>query len=294
MFIIDKFYSVDEGLMSSIDLEETVANISYAETNGEMRNKIQILLVTANEIEYNAVLASLSPLDGPSSPLLKYHHIYNVGKKFFNAQYIFGKFGSFNAAVHRMTRQGPAPAQDVVTVAASCFHNLNVIFAVGVACGAGKAKMLDVVVSQNISVYTAARISTAAGDDDWKIENRGVFNMPVSSFLCTYFVQPPKWPIANSIATKLSKKPELRLGNILSGNYLVDNKRFKEKLLNEFAYNGIEMEGAGLFYDYQDNKYQIMIVKGICDFGDGKKDKKYQPTAAMLAVECLKHCFSSP
>ena len=66
--------------------------------------------------------------------------------------------------------------------------------------------------------------------------------------------------------------------------------------MKEFAYNavGIEMEGAGLIHCSPDSKYKIMIVKAVCDFGDGKKNKKYQPTAAMLAVECLKHYFSSP
>ena len=52
------------------------------------------------------------------------------------------------------------------------------------------------------------------------------------------------------------------------------------------------MEGAGLFHNYRDHSFEILIVKAVCDFGDGKKGKKYQPTAALLAAECVKHYLS--
>ena len=282
---------LDEGLISRDELKSAVDEISIVDTNDSaIPSTIQILLVTANETEYSAALTFLSPLVGYDT-LLKYHHGNSRINK--NAVYIFGKFGNFYAAVHRMTKQGPAAAQDVVTVAADCFDNLNAIFAVGVACGVeGKSKMLDVLVSKSISVYTAARISTSS-DDEYEIENRGSINMPVSSFLQTYFDQLPKWPGKDSIASRLLKKPTQHLGNILSGNYLIDHAKFKQQLLKSFAYDaiGIEMEGAGLIQDYPDTKYKIMVIKAVCDFGDGKKDKTYQPTAAMLAVECLKHCI---
>ena len=281
---------VDEGLISDDELKSTIDEISIVDTNDSaIPSTIQILLVTANETEYFAALTFLSPLVGFDT-LLKYHHVNSRINK--DAVYIFGKFGNFYAAVHRMTKQGPAAAQDVVTVAADCFGSkLNAIFAVGVACGVeGKSNMLDVLVSKTISVYTAARISTSS-DGGYEIENRGSTNMPVSSFLQTYFDQPPKWPGKDSIASRLLKKPTQRSGNILSGNYLIDHVKFKQQLLKSFAYDaiGIEMEGAGLIQDYPDTKYKIMVIKAVCDFGDGKKDKKYQPTAAMLAVECLKH-----
>ena len=36
-----------------------------------------------------------------------------------------------------------------------------------------------------------------------------------------------------------------------------------------------------------------MIVKAVSDFGDGGKDNRYQPTAALLAADCLKHYLSN-
>ena len=275
--------------MSFEDLKNLVEEKSYDDLNEIEKDTIQILLVTANQTEYFAALACLDPLK-ESSHLLKYH--YNDGVH--NALYILGKFGYFNAAVFQMTKQGPLAAQLAVIKAQYCFGNsLNAIFAVGVACGVeGKSKMLDVLVSEKISVYTEARVSTTGVGDDYVIENRGVCNMPMSNFLFTYFNQPPLWSTENSkAAAKLPKKPRVLKGNILSGNYLVDNKKFKQLLLNTFGNDaiGIEMEGAGLIHDHSDRNIKIMVIKAVCDFGDGKKDKTYQPAAAMLAVECLKH-----
>ena len=260
-----------------------------------LQENTQILLVTANKHEYNAVLSLLEPVK--SSQVLKYKHCCNIGPLRKTATYIFGKFGAFNVAVHRMVSQGPAAAQDVITVAAHCFgHNLNAIIAVGVACGVEKrSDYLDVLVSEKVTFYQYARYGTS-DKDKLIITNRDIANLPTSSFFLDIFNQPPQWPTNEKGETvaKLTKKPVLRLGTILSGNKLVDNQQFKEELLENFSSGaiGIEMEGAGLYHNYNDHNYEILVVKGVCDFGDGKKDKKYQPTAALLAAECLRHYLS--
>ena len=260
-----------------------------------MKRNTQILLVTANKHEYNAVLSLLNPLK--NSKLFKYKHCCKIGPLRKTATYVFGKFGAFNVAVHKMVTQGPAEAQDVIIVSASCFgDSLHAIIAVGVACGVeNKSDYLDVLVSNKITFYQYARYSTI-DKDKLKITNRDVANLPASSFLLDVFNQPPQWPINNNSKTvaRLTKKPVLRFGTILSGNKLVDNKKYKEELLENFSPGaiGIEMEGAGLFHNCSDHNYEILIVKSVCDFGDGKKDKKYQPTAALLAAECVKHYLS--
>ena len=256
----------------------------------KLKDSTQILLVTANKHEYNAVLSLLKPVK--SSQLLKYKHCCKIGPLTKTATYIFGKFGAFNVAVHRMVSQGPAAAQEVITVAAHCFgHNLNAIIAVGVACGVGKSNYLDVLVAEKVSFYQYA------GDKEkLQIRNRDTANLPTSSFFLDIFNQSPQWPTNEKGETvaNLAKKPVLRLGTILSGDKLVDNQQFKEELLENISPGaiGIEMEGAGLYHNYSDHNYEILVVKGVCDFVDGKKDKKYQPTAALLAAECLQHYLS--
>ena len=256
----------------------------------------QILLVTANDFEQYAALSLLEPMEG-RAVLYRVQHNYS-GPLAKVVTYTFGKFGAFNAAVQRMTTQGPASAQDVITIAADCFgHNLNAIFSVGVACGIKKKNdMLDVLVSKRVTFYTIARYGT---NKQGKLEiiSREISNLPTSEFLLQNFANPPEWSTKYSkTAARLTiKKPKKYMGLLLSGDYLVDNKEFKDELLNTFAKEaiGIEMEGAGLYHDYRSHNYEILIVKAVCDFGDGKKNKEYQPTAALLAAECLHHYLSN-
>ena len=260
----------------------------------KIKQKIQILLVTANRHEYNAVLTLLEPFK--NSSLLKHTCHPQISVLKGSATYVFGKFGAFNAAVYRMVEQGPAAAQDVITDTAHYFgHSLNAIFAVGVACGIeGKNEYLDVLVSSKITSYQKARYGTKNKELD--IRSRGPTDLPTSSFLLNIFNHPPYWPTDEKHGTVaiLTKKPVLHQGIILSGNKLVDNPGFKKELLDNYAPEaiGIEMEGAGLFHNNKGHNFEILIVKAVCDFGDGKKNKKYQPTAALLAAECLKHYLS--
>ena len=257
------------------------------------RKKTQILLVTANKFENEAVLSFLEPIEGDA--LLKYQYNWKIGFIKKQVMYIFGKFGAVNAAVHLMVKQGSASAQDVVIIASACFgNNLDAIFAVGVACGVkGKSDLLDVLVSKSITCYNASRYGTTK-DGKPEILSRDMTNLDTDPFIIGRFNTLPHWPIKDSptsIVNRLTKPPQMHMSLILSGDYLVDNKDLKEQLLKNFAKEakGIEMEGAGLFHDKAQHDCKIMIVKAVCDFGDGLKDKSYQPTAALLAAECLHH-----
>ena len=206
--------------------------------------------------------------------------------------YIFGKFGAFNAAVQIMETQGTAAAQDVIIIASECFEKLHAIFAVGVACGVeGKSDLLDVLMSKNITCYNLTRYGTNK-EGKPEIKNRDITNLETSPFLCHCF-NPSSYPQTKT-AEKFKKNPFMIQGHILTGDTLVDNQRHKEELLNNYAKDaiGIEMEAGGLFHDKSNNSCEVMIVKGVCDFGDGKKTKEYQPTAALLAAECLHHYLS--
>ena len=274
---------------------EIIKDVTSNSTEAMMcREKMQILLVTANQFEHYAALSLLEPMEG-NTKVLRFQHNYS-GPLAEVATYTCGRFGAFNAAVQRIITQGPAAAQDVVTIAADCFgHNLNAIFSVGVACGVKKKNnMLDVLVSQKVTFCTVERHGTTK-EGKPEIIGREIANLPTSEFLLQHFTNPPEWPTKNSkIATKLAKKPKKRVGLLLSGYRLVDNKECKDELLNNFAKEaiGIEMEGAGLYHNYRNHPYEILIVKAVCDFGDGSKNKEYQPTAALLAAECLHHYLS--
>ncbi|MCX7099232.1 MAG: tetratricopeptide repeat protein [Methylococcales bacterium] len=87
----------------------------------------------------------------------------------------------------------------------------------------------------------------------------------------------------------------LRFGVVLSGEKLVDNKAFRDQLL-ELAPEAIggEMEGAGLYAACHDKKIDWLLVKAVCDFADGNKGKdkdKNQQLAANNAADFVLHCL---
>ena len=253
----------------------------------------KILFVTANPFEHEAVLNFFKPRKSTNT-LLRCEYKVSIGFLKRTAHYTFGKFGEYNAAVERMVKQGPAAAQSVIMTTAFCFEKLEAIFAVGVACGVKpKTELLDVIVAKTVNFYTDARLSTK--DGQLKIESRSKSRLDTSQQFLSKFQQIPKWPReSSSIIKRLTKQPKMHFGNVLSGNYLVDNKDIKKCLIENFAPDaiGIEMESAGLFYEFDSCDVQLMVVKAVCDLGDGKKNKDYQPTAALLAAECVHHYLS--
>jgi nucleoside phosphorylase len=84
-----------------------------------------------------------------------------------------------------------------------------------------------------------------------------------------------------------------KAGQILSGEKLVDSLDFKNSLLKRYPEAlGGEMEGAGLFAAADRSKVEWIVVKAICDWGDGNKHKRYQPLTATAAVSLVKHVLS--
>ena len=75
------------------------------------------------------------------------------------------------------------------------------------------------------------------------------------------------------------------MGPILPGEKLVDDAAFKAALLHDHPQAiGGHMEGVGLAAAAVRNGVPWILVKAICDWGDGKKDAKHQPLAAAAAV----------
>jgi mannose-1-phosphate guanylyltransferase/nucleoside phosphorylase len=83
--------------------------------------------------------------------------------------------------------------------------------------------------------------------------------------------------------------PKVHFGIVLSGEKLVASQTFRDGLLNyEPETIGGEMEGAGL-YAASEGKVDWILVKAICDWGDGKKTDDYQTMAAQNAAEFVLH-----
>jgi nucleoside phosphorylase len=78
-------------------------------------------------------------------------------------------------------------------------------------------------------------------------------------------------------------------GTIASGNQVIKDGRTRDRLSRELA--GIlcfEMEAAGLM-----NSFPCLAIRGICDYADSHKSKKWQPYAAATAAAYAKEVLST-
>ena len=258
--------------------------------NEELLKEVVLLVLTVSEIEHFGVLYYLEPLTGHTD-IYEYMQLVNDGLQSKCAIYLIGKYGAIPTAVRQIE---PGSAFDGATTAPNlafrCFKSLNAIIGVGVACGVEKhTKLFDVIVASEVRNYDQARLDTAG------TLNRGM-TIRASKLLSSIFRQPIEW-LDNETKERLDKcnvpEPKIKQGVILSGPYLINNSKVKNELIQNFAPEaiGIEMEATYLFRAACDTPIHMTIVKAVCHFGDGRKIKHFQPTAALLAANCLKKYF---
>ncbi|CAN9183440.1 unnamed protein product [Alternaria alternata] len=78
-------------------------------------------------------------------------------------------------------------------------------------------------------------------------------------------------------------------GTIASGNQVIKDAAVRDKLSAELG--GVlcfEMEAAGLM-----NSFPCLVVRGICDYADSHKNKRWQPYAAATAAAYAKEVLSA-
>lgn len=68
-------------------------------------------------------------------------------------------------------------------------------------------------------------------------------------------------------------------GNIGSGNAMMSNARRRDELRDRYDLIGLETEAAGIM-----NTLPAGVIRGVCAYGDGQKNKDWQPYAAAVAA----------
>jgi nucleoside phosphorylase len=77
-------------------------------------------------------------------------------------------------------------------------------------------------------------------------------------------------------------------GTIASGNQVIRSAAERHRVSAELG--GVlcfEMEAAGLI-----NNFPCLVIRGICDYADSHKNKRWQPYAAATAAACAKEVLS--
>lgn len=248
---------------------------------GELIPQINLLLVTANEIETFHVRQALKPMPGYPDIIKVPHdaHTYFIG--------VFGEYLAVHVQLGKMGSIGDAAAILTVSHAIRSWSPKAVVM-IGVAMGVDEKKHLigDVLISEAILSYEIQRVGK-------KITQRGPI-VECGSVLLNRFKNVSGWkaPIRDGKSAKVLP------GQILSGEKLIDNLRERDKILARYPQAiGAEMEGAGVYAACKSSKLQEWIlVKGICDYGDGNKKEgktEKQNFAAVCATTLCLAVFSS-
>ncbi len=198
--------------------------------------------------------------------------------------YYVGKFGSFNAVVTKC-EMGLSGSDAAILTTEECLRlwKPRAVFMVGIAFAKNPQKQHigQVLIAKSIIPYDNQRVGEV------KVY-RGT-PLPSDTTLLNRFEHSYDWKFAlpdGSICKKDS-------GTILSAEKLVDNSIFRDELFEQFPTAiGGEMEGAGVYAVAQRKRVPSLLVKSICDWGDGKKHKKHQPLAVATATSLLFHVLS--
>ncbi|RVD84000.1 uncharacterized protein DFL_005767 [Arthrobotrys flagrans] len=73
--------------------------------------------------------------------------------------------------------------------------------------------------------------------------------------------------------------PHIYYGVIASGNQVMKDGVKRDKISTETGALCFEMEAAGLM-----DNFPCLVIRGICDYSDGHKNKRWQPYAALVAA----------
>lgn len=232
---------------------------------------VDALLMTAVKVELQAVRSQLQPPTGRE-------RVLRVPWK--ESTYYFGRIGSYSCAVV-MSEAGAVGRQGAALTLHDAIARLKPSFAVAVGIAFGhdpdQQAIGDVLISTMVIPYEPARIQP--GGDVPRAPHPEVGMI-----------------LLNRLRTLDSEEDfgtTLRFGPLLSGEKLVDEPEFKAHLFKTHPTAiGGEMEAAGIYAAAARNRLEWIVLKAICDWGDGKKNKIHQKAAAANACSVVKALLS--
>ena len=82
-------------------------------------------------------------------------------------------------------------------------------------------------------------------------------------------------------------EPQIHFGTIGSGNMVIKDGVKRDQLRKDLGVLCVEMEAAGLM-----DEFPCLVIRGICDYADSHKNKRWQPYAAATAAAYAKELLS--
>lgn len=78
-------------------------------------------------------------------------------------------------------------------------------------------------------------------------------------------------------------KPLIHFGLMASGDTVMKSGEERDRIAAEEDVIAFEMEGAGVW-----DNFPCIVIKGVCDYADSHKNKKWQSYAALTGAACMK------
>lgn len=80
--------------------------------------------------------------------------------------------------------------------------------------------------------------------------------------------------------------PRVYYGTVASGNQVIKHGITRDRIAKEHNAICFEMEAAGL------DGFPFLVIRGICDYADSHKNKRWQPYASLTAAAYMKELLS--
>jgi nucleoside phosphorylase/tetratricopeptide (TPR) repeat protein len=234
-------------------------------------SKCDVLLVTVTDVETKLLLETAK-----SHTNRDYKERLGENKTYFD----LGIIGGTRVFAVRSEMGSDTVGGSLLTVRDAIAEvKPSAVIMVGIAFGVNpkKQKIGEILVAEQLQSYDLQRVGTSDTGAP-KIILRGDKPHCSAKLLDRFRAAHLRWHGA-----------KVNFGLVLSGQKLIDNVDFRDQLLtlSEETIGG-EMEGGGLYAACQQGKVDWILVKAICDWADGNKDKRKkqrQTTAAKNAAE---------
>ncbi|KAF3798801.1 hypothetical protein GCG54_00008259 [Colletotrichum gloeosporioides] len=83
--------------------------------------------------------------------------------------------------------------------------------------------------------------------------------------------------------TAEAQKPHILIGSVGSGNTVMKSGAHRDEIAQRYDLIAFEMEAAGAW-----DEVPCLVIKGVCDYADSHKNKKWQTFAAATAASSMK------
>ena len=236
----------------------------------------KIGLLVATEVERQAMLKRIRPPKGRRA----------VVQVFCNKNTCYlGRLGVTDV-VMTMTGMGSLGRDSSALVVSEFIDDwtLSAVVMAGIAFGKDSAKQRigQVLVSDRIISYEPQRVGEETDQNRGEIHSAGATLLNRFRNVVGWNFESPKGLACG-----------IQCGPLLSGEKLVDNAGFKADLFQRYPTAiGGEMEGVGVASAASRRGCEWIVVKSICDWGDGTKQKMHQGFSAAASISLVEHVFN--